>query len=168
MSTELWPEERVSAGTEREVLEAFLDCQRRQITAKVAGVSEADARRRVVPSMTTLAGLIKHLTAVERNWFQRQLAQRDPADIPGNSRGDDQSWELSPGDTLGTLIELYDNVCAESRQIAAGFALDDAVPSKRLGEVKLRWIYAHMIEETAQHAGHADILRELIDGATGL
>ncbi|TYB47644.1 DinB family protein [Nonomuraea sp. PA05] len=168
MSTPLWPEELVSTGTEREVLEAFLDCQRRQIKAKIAGVSEADARRRIVPSMTTLAGLIKHLTAVERNWFQRQLAQRDPADIPGNSRGDDQSWELSPDDTLAGLIAEYDTVCEENRRIAAGFTPDDAVPSERLGEVSLRWIYAHMIEETAQHAGHADILRELIDGATGL
>ncbi|MGP3961043.1 DinB family protein [Nonomuraea sp. 3N208] len=168
MSAPLWPEELVSTGTEREILEAFLDCQRRQITAKVAGVSEADARQRIVPSMTTLAGLIKHLTAVERNWFQRQLAQRDPADIPGNSRGDDHSWELTPSDTLDSLIAEYDTVCEENRYIAAGFTLDDAVPSKRLGEVSLRWIYAHMIEETAQHAGHADILRELIDGATGL
>ncbi|MEV0230133.1 DinB family protein [Nonomuraea sp. NPDC050786] len=168
MSTPLWPEELVSTGTEREVLEAFLDCHRRQIKAKVAGVSEADARRRIVPSRTTLAGLIKHLTAVERNWFQRQLARRDPADIPGNSRGDDQSWELSPDDTLDSLIAEYDRVCEESRLVAAGFTLDDTVPSKRLGEMSLRWIYAHMIEETAQHEGHADILRELIDGTTGL
>ncbi|MEV0617505.1 DinB family protein [Nonomuraea sp. NPDC050404] len=168
MSTPLWPEELVSSGTEREVLEAFLDCQRRQIKARIAGVSEADSRRRIVPSMTTLAGLIKHLTAVERNWFQRQLAQRDPADIPGNSRGDGQSWELSPNDTLDSLIAEYDTVCEENRRIAARFTPDDAVPSERLGEVSLRWIYAHMIEETAQHAGHADILRELIDGATGL
>ncbi|MEO3875277.1 DinB family protein [Nonomuraea sp. B12E4] len=121
VSTPLWPEELVSTGTEREVLEAFLDCQRRQIKAKIAGVSEADARRRIVPSMTTLAGLIKHLAAVERNWFQRQLAQRDPADIPGNSRGDDQSWELGPDDTLDSLIAEYDTVCEESRRIAAGF-----------------------------------------------
>ncbi|WP_433434768.1 DinB family protein [Nonomuraea sp. CA-141351] len=168
MSTPLWPEELVSTGTEREVLEAFLDCQRRQIKAKVVGVPEEAARRRIVPSMTTLAGLIKHLTAVERNWFQRHLAQRDPADIPGNSRGDDQSWELRADDTLDHLIAEYDKVCQESRDIAAGFALDDTVPSKRLGRMSLRWIYTHMIEETAQHAGHADILRELIDGSTGL
>ncbi|MGW0804098.1 DinB family protein [Nonomuraea sp. NPDC002799] len=168
MSEPLWPEELVSTGTEREVLEAFLDCHRREIKAKVTGVSEADARRRVVPSLTTLAGLIAHVTAVEKNWFQRLLAQRDPADIPGNSRGDDQSWELGPEDTLDGLIADYDKVCEESRHIAAGFTLDDAVPSKRLGQVSLRWIYIHMIEETAQHAGHADILRELIDGATGL
>ncbi|MGI5290026.1 DinB family protein [Nonomuraea polychroma] len=164
----LWPEELVSTGAEREVLEAFLDCQRRQIKAKLAGVAEEAARRRIVPSKTTLAGLIKHLTAVERNWFHRQLAQRDPAGIPGNSRGDDQSWELGPDDTLDHLIAEYDKVCQESRRIAAGFTLDDAVPSERLGRVSLRWIYTHMIEETAQHAGHADILRELIDGATGL
>ncbi|PZG18385.1 DinB family protein [Nonomuraea aridisoli] len=168
MSTPLWPEELVSTGTERDVLEAFLDCQRRQIVAKVAGVPEEAARRRIVPSKTTLAGLVKHLTAVERNWFHRQLAQRDPADIPGNSRGDDESWEPGPDDTLDGLVAEYERVCQESRRIAAGFALDDTVPSKRLGEVSLRWIYAHMIEETAQHAGHADILRELTDGATGL
>lgn len=163
----LEPEELLSTGGERELVEAFVDCQRREIVRAVRGVSEADARRRLVPSMTTLAGILKHMSAVERNWFQRRLAQVDPADIDGHSRGDDPSWLVDLGETVDDLVAEYDKACDQSREIAARFGLDDSVPHERLGRVSLRWIYAHMIEETARHAGHADIIREQIDGHTG-
>jgi hypothetical protein len=65
------------------------------------------------------------------------------------------------------LIEGYERACAASRQVAARFSLDDSVPHARMGMVSLRWIYVHMIEESARHVGHADILREQTDGATG-
>jgi uncharacterized damage-inducible protein DinB len=160
------PEELFTTGGEREVLEAFVDCQRQEILRAVRGVSEADARRRLVPSMTTLAGILKHMSAVERNWFQRRLAQANPADIDGPSRGDDPSWLVGPAETVDDLIAEYDKACDLSREIAARFGLDDSVPHERLGRVSLRYIYAHMIRETARHAGHADIIRETIDGAT--
>lgn len=153
-------EELVATDGERAVWEAFLDCQRREVAEKIAGVSDEDARRRLVPSLTTLGGLLKHLSVVERSWFQRRMAQRDPADIAGWVDGGDPSWTLGPDDTVRSLLAEYAEACAESRRVAAGFALDDAVPHARLGRVSLRWIYAHMIEETARHAGHADILRE--------
>jgi uncharacterized damage-inducible protein DinB len=161
-------DELAATGTEREVLEAFLDFYRGVIVRKVAGLSEDEARRRLVPSMTTLAGLLKHLTGVERGWFQRRLAQRSVEQVGPNSRGDDQSWVLSEDDTVASLAAEYEAACAESRRVAAQFALDDAVPHPRLDRVSLRWIYVHMIEETARHAGHADILREQTDGATGV
>lgn len=164
----LAPDELVATGTERDVLEAFLDFYRGVIVRKAAGLSEEDARRRLVPSKTTLAGLLKHLTGVERGWFQRRLAQRSPEEVGPNSRGDDESWDLAEGDTVAALSAEYEAACAESRRIAAQFALDDAAPHPRLGQVSLRWIYVHMIEETARHAGHADILREQTDGATGV
>jgi Protein of unknown function (DUF664) len=160
-------EDLVSTAGEREVLEGFLDYHRQVISGKLRGLSEDDARRRLVPSLTTLIGLVKHAAAVERNWFQHWLAQRPRERITGNARGDAASWEAGPGETVTDVIAEYAAACAESRQIAAGFGLDDTVPHDRLGQVSLRWIYVHMIREHARHAGHADILREQIDGATG-
>ncbi|OHV39133.1 MULTISPECIES: DinB family protein [Pseudofrankia] len=145
---------------EREILEAFLDFYRDVVAHKALGVGDQEASRRLVPSATTLAGLVRHLTTVERNWFHR-LTGEDP-DLPENS------WELTDTDLLDTLLKDYDRACAASRAAAAGFALDDVVPHPDAGEVSVRWIYVHMIEETARHAGHADILRELTDGTTGV
>lgn len=160
--------ELVNTGTEREVLEGFLEYHRQHITRRLDGLSEADARRQLVPSLTTPIGLIKHLAAVERGWFQRTLAQLPPEEIGANSYGDDASWAVGPQETTADVIAEYEQACARSREIAAGYPLDHVVPHRRLGQVSLRWIYVHMIEETAQHAGHADILREQIDGAAGL
>jgi hypothetical protein len=161
-------DELVTTGSERAVLEAFLDFHREVLVRKVSGVSEQEARYRRVPSKTTLAGLIKHLTGVERGWFQRVLAQRPAGEIGPNVGGGDDSWELAPDETVESLVAEYRRACDQSRQAAARFALDDAVPHRRLGRVSLRWIYVHMIEETARHVGHADILREQTDGATGV
>ena len=161
-------DELVAAGTEREVLEAFLDFHREVLVRKVSGVSELEARDRHVSSKTTLAGLVKHMTGVERGWFQRVLAGRAAAEIGPNVGGGADSWELADDETVASLIGEYRRACEESRQTAARFALDDTVPQRRLGQVSLRWIYVHMIEETARHVGHADILREQTDGATGV
>lgn len=161
------PEELVSTAGEREVLEAFVDYYRRVLTGKLRGLSEGDARRRLVPSPTTLIGLVKHAAAVERYWFQRLLDQRPRDQITGNSRGDAASWQVDPDESIAAVVAEYAEACATARRIAARFALDDTVPHDRLGRVSLRWIYVHMIEELGRHAGHADILREQIDGATG-
>ncbi|MFG1661466.1 DinB family protein, partial [Micromonospora chersina] len=134
---------------------------------KVRGLSEDDARRSLVPSLTTLIGLVKHAAAVERNGFQHCLAQQPREQIVGNSFGDDASWQVGSDETVANVIAEYATACERSRQIAAGFALDDTVPHSRLGTVSLRYIYVHMIRELARHCGHADILREQIDGLTG-
>ncbi|WP_344173891.1 DinB family protein [Pilimelia columellifera] len=160
-------EERVSTAGEREVLEAFIDYFRQVIVSKLAGLSDDDVRRRLVPSRTTLIGLVKHAAAVERGWFHHRLAQRPREQIGANSLGDDASWDVTADEAITDVVAEYAEACTESREIAARFALDDTVPHHRLGRVSLRWIYVHMIEEMARHAGHADILREQIDGATG-
>lgn len=160
-------EELASAASEREVLEAFLEAYREVITGKLRGLSEDDARRRLVPSLTTLVGLVKHAAAVERNWFQHCLAQQPREQIAGNSLGDGASWQVRSDETVANVITEYAEACDRSRQIAAGFALDDTVPHPRLEMVSLRYIYVHMIRELARHCGHADILREQIDGTTG-
>ena len=157
-----------STGSERQVLEAFLDFHRQVLVSKVDGISENEARHRRVPSKTTLAGLIKHMIGVERGWFQEVLAGRKPEDIGPNVGGGDESWDLAENETVSSLIKEYEQTCEQSRQTAARFALEDAVPEPDIGQVSLRWVYVHMIEETARHVGHADILREQTDGAAGI
>ncbi|GIH76461.1 hypothetical protein Plo01_28900 [Planobispora longispora] len=153
-----------SVDGERTVLETFLNFHRATIVRKVRGLSEEDARLRRVPSLTTPAGLVKHLTVMELRWFQRVLARRTEEELPPEG---EEGWILDEHDTVESLIAEYERVCALSRETAAGFALDHTVPHPRLVRVSLRWIYVHLIEETARHAGHADILRELTDGSTG-
>lgn len=157
-----------STGSEGQVLEAFLDFHRQVLAAKVDGISETEARRRRVPSQTTLGGLIKHMTGVERGWFQDVLGGRNPEEIGPHAGGGDDSWDLAEDETVSSLIKEYQQSCEQSRQTAARFALDDAVPEPDMGRVSLRWIYVHMIEETARHVGHADILREQTDGSAGM
>ena len=160
-------EDLVAVAAERETLEGFLEYHRRALSGKLRGLSEQDARRRLVPSQTTLLGLVSHAAAVERNWFQHYLGGKPREEITGNARGDAPSWEVGAGKTIGGVIAEFESACAASRQIAAGFALDQAVPHDQLGRVSLRWIYVHIIREHARHLGHADILREQTDGATG-
>ena len=160
-------EDLVAVAGERETLEGFLEYHRRALSGKLRGLSEEDARRRLVPSLTTIIGLVSHAAAVERNWFQHHLGGKPRAEITGNARGDAPSWDVGGGKTIASVIAEFDSACATSRQIAARFTLDQAVPRDQLGQVSLRFIYANINSEHARHAGHADILREQIDGATG-
>ena len=154
-------------GDERAVLESFLDFHRAMVPRKARGLSHAEASRRLVPSLTTLAGLLKHLALVERNWFPCLLAP-EPGDVYLTSEEEAlASFTLEETDTVEDLAAAYERACARSREVAARFDLDHVVPHPQLGEVSLRWIMVHLIEETARHAGHADILRELTDGETG-
>jgi uncharacterized damage-inducible protein DinB len=152
-------------GDERSTLEAFLDDYRDIVVRKVSGLSDADARRKLVPSPTTVGGLIKHLRWAEYGWFDQLLQERST----DNRRTHDRSWEFEflPEESLATLITQYQTQCEESRRIAARYPLDHVVPHRRIGTVSLRWIYVHMVEETARHTGQVDILREQLDGATG-
>ncbi|HVX45654.1 MAG TPA: DinB family protein [Mycobacteriales bacterium] len=161
----LFPDELVAAADERRTSETFLDLYRDIVLAKVEGISEEDARRRLVPSLTTIGGLVKHLRWVEFGWFDRLFADG----AGDNRREHDRDWEfrVEPGETLAQFVLDYRAACARSREIAAGRSLEETVPHHRMGQVSLRWIYVHLIEETARHAGHLDILREQIDGRTG-
>jgi uncharacterized damage-inducible protein DinB len=158
-------EDLVAVAGERETLEGFLEYHRRVLSGKLRGLSEDDARRHLVPSLTTMLGLVSHGAAVERNWFQHHLGGRPREEISGNARGDAASWESDQ--TIAEVVAEFESACAVSRQIAAGFGLDDTVPRDDQGPVTLRWIYVHIIREHARHIGHADILREQLDGVTG-
>jgi len=129
------------------------------------GFSDADARRALVTSPTTVGGLIKHLRWAEYGWFEQLLQERSD----DNRRAHERSWEFEflPEESLPTLLAEYQSQCEESRRIAARYPLGHEVPHHRFGTVSLRWIYVHMIEETARHTGQLDILREQLDGATG-
>jgi uncharacterized damage-inducible protein DinB len=150
---------------ERTTLESFLDDYRDIVVRKVSGLSDTDARRSLVASSTTVGGLIKHLRWAEYGWFDQLLQERSN----DNRRTHDRSWEFEflPEEALPALITDYQTQCEESRRIAARYPLDHVVPHRRFGTVSLRWIYVHMIEETARHTGQIDILREQLDGATG-
>lgn len=146
---------------ERVQLEEFLDGTRVELVEAVRGLTEDQARRRMVPSLTTPLGLLKHAAFAERVWFHVALAGRTRAEL-GMPEQVDPTFVFTDDDTVGSAIAEYEQVCAEAREIAAGFALDDLAQHNRRGPLSLRWIYLHMIEELARHAGHADILREQI------
>ena len=153
---------------EKETLEAFLDYHRATLLQKVAGLDDAGLRRAFVPSGTNLLSLVKHLAYVERWWFQAVFAGDDPA-FPWTDEDPDAEFRVEPHETAADVIAFYQQEARLSRDIIQRSALDDV--AKRVGrrgeEFTLRWIMVHMLEETARHNGHADILRELTDGATG-
>ena len=152
-------------GPEKPMLESFLDFQRETLLWKVSGLDEAALRRAWVPSGTSLLGLIQHLAYVERWWFQAVFAGRDVA-IPWRAAEPTDEFQLDPNQASDSVLAFYRAEVAQSRQITAASSLDERA---RLPERPhtLRRVLIHMIEETARHVGHADILRELSDGATG-
>ncbi len=152
----------------------FLDYQRATLILKVEGLSNEQLRRSTSSSSMTLAGLLKHLALVEDRWFQERFLGRDPIEPWRSAPFDsdpDWEWHSSASDDSGDLISLYEAACARSRlALSAATSLDDeslALDSCSGTRFSLRWIMLHLIEETARHNGHADLLRESIDGSTG-
>jgi hypothetical protein len=134
-----------------------------------ARLLHAAAVASVSPSGLTLTGLVQHMAEVERNWFRRVLAgeQAPPIyDPQADPSGPDGGFDLAEGATLGGALETWRAEIARAREQCAGRALNDTGRFMDQ-DVNLRWIYVHMIEEYARHNGHADLLRERIDGATG-
>jgi uncharacterized damage-inducible protein DinB len=150
------------------MLSAFLDRYRETILWKLNGLTKEQASARLVPSVTTLLGIVKHLAYVERWWFQMNFAG-DPVGFPWpkDEPDEDIDFRVTETETIESIGALYQQEIARSREIVAGASLDDLGKNEERGPRSLRWIMVHMIEETARHAGHADILRELTDGAIG-
>ena len=157
------------AADERASLEAFLDFQRATVLLKVAGLPEELARRRLVASRTTVAGIVQHLAGAERYWFRARLLG-DGWSYPGWDVDEDADFEVAATTTLAEVVADYELACAEARAVAADLPLEAlaAVRGEGGDYVSLRWILLHMIEETARHTGQLDVLRELLDGATGM
>jgi uncharacterized damage-inducible protein DinB len=156
---------------ERTTLESWLDFHRVTLAMKCAGLSdEQAATASVPPSAVTLTGLVQHMAEVERNWFRRVLAgeQAPPIYDPlADPDGPDGGFELAAGATLGAALATWRAEIALARDRCAERALTDTGRFMRQ-DVSLRWIYVHLIEEYARHNGHADLLRERIDGTAGV
>ena len=156
---------------ERVTLAGFLDYYRATILTKIDGLTDEQARTRFVGSDTTLLGIVRHLSEVERSWFRRRLRGEDAPPMYYSDQDPDGDFHPGLDWTIAEAVATYERECDVSRVIVADTAsLDELAvrPVEGYGSgVSLRWILVHMIEETARHAGHADILRELIDGATG-
>jgi hypothetical protein len=156
---------------ERTSLEQWLDYQRATLKMKCAGLTADQLKQRAVPpSGLSLLGLVRHMVEVERWWFRMHAGQQDGLAFPydPDSVGLDFS-EVEDADAAQNLAE-YDLECDAARAAVADRALDDVVPSRGDHPERtrdIRWIYVHMIEEYARHNGHADLLREAIDGVTG-
>jgi hypothetical protein len=144
--------------------EAFLDEHRRDLNGCLDGLTEEQARRSLVPSETTLLGLVKHATFVEKVWFDEAVTCRSRAEI-GIPATPHESFILRGSDTIATVQQAHREACESSRRATASLGLDDIVRGNRRGPLPLRWVYLHMLRELAQHCGHADILREqLVNG----
>jgi hypothetical protein len=153
-------------GSEREQIESFLHDNRVEIVGLLDGLTEEQARRRLVPSLTTLLGLVKHAAFAEQVWFDVALAGRTRAEI-GLPKEVDDSFTLTDDDTVESVLTQYRKAWANADEVASAYSLDDLAMHNRRGPLTLRWIYLHMIEELARHAGHGDILREQILAADG-
>lgn len=146
--------------------EFFLEEHRAALNGCLDGLTEEQVRRRLVPSRTTLLGLVKHATFVEKVWFDEAFTGRPRSEI-GIPATPDESFFLDDGDTIDSVRKAHRDACAASRAAAAPLGLDDVVTGNRRGPLPLRWLYLHMLRELAQHCGHADILREQILAGKG-
>ena len=145
----------------RAQLDGFVDHHRHALHDCLDGLTEEEARRSLVPSLTTLLGLVKHATFVEQVWFDEALTGRNRAEI-GIPVTVDESFTVEDADTIASVQARYAEACAASRVAAAAYDLDDVVTGNRRGPLPMRWILLHMLRELAQHCGHADILREQV------
>ncbi|MFF4020417.1 DinB family protein [Streptomyces sp. NPDC001843] len=155
-------------GAERPMLESWLAFHRATLELKCAGLDDAQVRlASAEPSSLTLLGLVQHLAEVERNWFQRVVAGLDAPPVFEEETG----YTLDPGRGMDEALAAWRREIARGQEVCAGRSLDDTgriTDGPLTGvEVSLRWVLMHMVEEYARHNGHADILRERIDGATG-
>ena len=155
---------------ERTTLEGWLDFYRDTMVLKCDGLDEEQLRSAaVVPSRLTLLGLVQHMAEVERNWFRRVLVGEavPPIYDPGaDPDGVDGGFEVSDQSSYRTALTIWQDEIARARANCAARDLSDTSPFMG-ARVTLRWIYTHMIGEYARHSGHADLIRESIDGATG-
>jgi hypothetical protein len=157
------------AAAERPALQGWLDYHRQTLLAKCAGLTAEQLKRASAePSNLTLLGLVRHMALVERWWFRRQAAGLDVGDLyVSDERPDADFDDVADADPEAEWLTFADEVRLADEAVA-GLPLEHTFRSRRGNELDLRWVYLHMIEEYARHNGHADLLRERIDGATGM
>jgi uncharacterized damage-inducible protein DinB len=160
-----------TTANERTMLEGWLEFHRQTLAWKCEGLNDEQLRSAPVePSNLSLMGLVRHMADVERSWFRRVLANEDAPPLFFSEEDPDGEFHLAETDTWARTHSVWQAEIEAARANAARFGLDDITEGKhrRTGErFNLRWLYTHMIEEYARHNGHADLIRERIDGATG-
>ena len=154
---------------ERETLEGSLDWYRAVVERKVDGLALEDAKRATTPTGMSALGVLKHLGWVERGWFRETFAGEDveAIDVDGDNTPE---FAIGDDDTVESVIGFYRAEVEESRRVSRDAPALDVLSAKETlyrGRVTLRWIMVHMLEETARHAGHLDLIRENIDGQVG-
>lgn len=155
------------AAEERTMLEGFLDYQRNSLLLKCAGLTAGQlAARATPPSTISLLGLVRHLADVERTWFRSRFAGEELPSRYSTPEYPDGAFDLAVAAQAQDDWQALLDEQAAARAAVAGMALDDTFTHPRFGAMALRWAFNHMIAEYAQHNGHADLLREQIDGTT--
>jgi uncharacterized damage-inducible protein DinB len=152
---------------EVETLTQQLDFHRTTLLRKLEGLDDEPMRRPMTASGVSLLGLVKHLAETEHGWFLKIYAGLPEPDLYPTDNDPDAEFRVGPDETADTLVGQYLRTCERARAVVAAGGLDDVVRAPWGAEVNLRAILVHMIQETARHNGHADIIREAIDGATG-
>jgi hypothetical protein len=156
-------------GDERTQLEAWLNFYRATVLYKCDGLKAAQLKERPVATSTlSLLGIVRHMTFVEQVWFEARFIGADVQEY--YKAADDRDADFNDLDSAAVeeVFDLYLVATAKSRELVAGHSLDELMKRERNGRhYDLRWIYIHMIEEYARHCGHADLIRELIDGQAG-
>jgi uncharacterized damage-inducible protein DinB len=153
-------------GDEKQSLQVSLDRHRDAVLWKLEGLDDADLRRPMTPSGTNLLGLVKHLAAVEYGWFCQTFG-RETEPLPFDENDPEADMRARPDETTEEVLAFYGRARAASDKMIEELDLDQTGTAWFGDAVSLRWVLIHMVEETARHAGHADIVRELIDGMTG-
>lgn len=151
----------VALDGERTQLDAFVEEYRRAVEASLDGLSEEQARRRLVPSATTSLGLVKHVTWMQRIWFEECVGGTSRRQL-GLVQTPDDSFRLDDADTVASVTAAHRAACAKARTVVADLPLDTVVTGHRAGPRTLRWVYLQVLRELAHHCGHADILREQV------
>jgi uncharacterized damage-inducible protein DinB len=154
---------------EREMLDSWLEFHRATLALKCEGLSDEQLRERSVPpSSMSLLGLVRHMAEVERNWFRRVLSSEDAPPFYYDEKNPDGDFDDVDTASVEEAFATWRAECDNARAVAARMQLDDEGTGRRHGQpISLRWVLVHMIEEYARHNGHADFLRERIDGTTG-
>ena len=164
------PTNGFSITSEREALCGFLDLQREALLRKIEGLSDADARKTPTVSSLSLLALVKHSAIWERRWFQVITAGREfPGEWPAvPTEPEEADLLVGEEDTVKYWVAYYQEQIEASRAVVAETGLDTPCAWPKLAHRNVRWVLLHMIEETARHAGHADIIRETLDGSCGI
>ncbi len=153
-------------GGEKESLHASLRRHRDAVTWKLEGLDDEQLRREMTPSGTSLLGMVKHLAAVEYGWFCHTFG-RETEPLPLVDDDPMADMRAGPDETTDDILAFYARAQAAADQVIDELDVEHIGTSWAGEQVSMRWVLIHMVEETARHAGHVDILRELIDGAAG-